>query len=81
MEEIAREEGAWWFQLYILTDRGLTRNLVERAVAAGASALVVTVDVPVLGRREADERNSFELPPGLTVANLRSPAHDLMPAG
>ncbi len=81
MEEIAREAGIWWFQLYILTDRGLTRNLVERAVAAGASALVVTVDVPMLGRREADERNRFELPPGLTVANLRSPDHELMPAG
>lgn len=81
MEETAREAGTWWFQLYILVDRGLTKALVERAVAAGASALVVTVDVPVLGRREADERNRFELPAGLTVANLRSPDHDLMPAG
>ncbi len=81
MEETAKEAGAWWFQLYILVDRGLTKALVERAVAAGASALVVTVDVPVLGRREADERNRFELPPGMTVANLRSPDHDLMPAG
>lgn len=81
MEEVAQEAGPWWFQLYILTDRGLTRSLVERAVAAGASALVVTVDVPVLGRREADERNRFELPPGMTVANLRSPDHAYMPAG
>jgi 4-hydroxymandelate oxidase len=81
MEEVSQEAGPWWFQLYILVDRGLTRSLVERAKANGASALVVTVDVPVLGRREADERNRFELPPGLTVANLRSPEHDLMPAG
>ena len=81
MEEIAQEAGAWWFQLYIMLDRGLTRTLVERAEAAGASALVVTVDVPVLGRRETDERNRFELPPGMTVANLRSPDHDLMVAG
>jgi 4-hydroxymandelate oxidase len=81
MEEVSQEAGPWWFQLYILTDRGLTRSLVERAKANGASALVVTVDVPVLGRREADERNRFELPAGLTVANLRSPDHELMPAG
>ncbi len=81
MEEVAREAGTWWFQLYIMTDRGLTRSLVERAAAAGASALVVTVDVPVLGRREADERNRFELPSGMTVANLRSPDRDYMPAG
>ena len=81
MEDVAREAGTWWFQLYVLTERGLTRALVERAVAAGASALVVTVDVPVLGRREADERNRFELPPGMTVANLRSPEHAQMRAG
>ncbi|MFT4039986.1 MAG: alpha-hydroxy acid oxidase [Thermomicrobiales bacterium] len=81
MEEVSQEAGAWWFQLYILTDRGLTKALVERAKANGATALVVTVDVPVLGRREADERNRFELPPGLTVANLRSPDHAHMPAG
>jgi 4-hydroxymandelate oxidase len=81
MEEVSKEAGTWWFQLYILTDRGLTRSLVERAKANGASALVVTVDVPVLGRREADERNRFELPPGLTVANLRSPDYEHMRAG
>lgn len=80
MEEVAKEAGTWWFQLYVMTDRGLTRSLVERAEAAGASALVVTVDVPKLGRREADERNRFELPAGLTVANLRSPQHDHMPS-
>lgn len=81
MEEVAREAGPWWFQLYVLKDRGMTRSLVERAAAAGASALVVTVDVPVLGRRETDERNRFELPPGLSVANLRASAHEHMPAG
>jgi 4-hydroxymandelate oxidase len=75
MEEVAPEAGPWWFQLYTYSDRGVTRDLVERAAAAGASALVVTVDVPVLGRREADERNRFTLPSGLTWANLRTPQH------
>jgi 4-hydroxymandelate oxidase len=80
MEEVAPRAGPWWFQLYVFTDRGVTRDLVERAEAAGASALVVTVDVPLLGRREADERNRFALPPGLTMANLQAPEHRLVQA-
>jgi 4-hydroxymandelate oxidase len=48
-EEVA--VGPWWSQLYVLRDRGLTQALIERAVAAGASAIVLTVDTPVLGRR------------------------------
>jgi 4-hydroxymandelate oxidase len=80
MEEVAPEAGTWWFQLYTYTDRGITNDLVARAAAAGASALVVTVDVPVLGRREADERNHFELPPGLTLANLQAPEHQHLAA-
>ncbi len=59
-----------WFQLYIHRDRAITRNLVERAEAAGFRALCVTVDAPVLGRRERDRRNEFTLPPGLEPANL-----------
>jgi 4-hydroxymandelate oxidase len=59
-----------WFQLYVHRDRGLTRALVERARAAGYRALVLTVDAPVLGRRLADVRNGFELPPGVGFANL-----------
>ncbi|MFQ4142265.1 alpha-hydroxy acid oxidase [Chlorogloeopsis sp. ULAP02] len=59
-----------WFQLYIHRDRGLTRALVERAHAAGYNALCVTVDAPVLGRRERDTRNQFTLPPGLQLGNL-----------
>ena len=52
-------EGRRWFQLAVLRDRGITRALVERAEAAGYEALCLTVDVPVLGRRERDIRNAF----------------------
>ncbi|MEZ4503329.1 MAG: alpha-hydroxy acid oxidase [Dehalococcoidia bacterium] len=59
-----------WYQLYVFRNRDITRGLVERAERAGYEALVVTVDAPLLGRREADERNAFQLPPGLEAANL-----------
>ncbi|HET6989632.1 MAG TPA: alpha-hydroxy acid oxidase [Kribbella sp.] len=59
-----------WFQLYWLRDRGLVRALVERATAAGCGALMVTVDVPVMGRRLRDVRNSFALPPEVVAANI-----------
>lgn len=52
-----------WFQLYIVGGMGYSRGLVERAEAAGYRALVVTVDLPVLGWRERDQRSGFELPP------------------
>jgi len=59
-----------WFQLYIYKDRGITEELVRRAEAAGAEAIVVTVDAPGLGTRERDVRNSFALPNDLAVENL-----------
>jgi 4-hydroxymandelate oxidase len=59
-----------WFQLYIYKDRGITRELVQRAEAAGAEAIVLTVDAPGLGTRERDSRNNFRLPDGLSVENL-----------
>jgi 4-hydroxymandelate oxidase len=59
-----------WFQLYIYKDREITRALVQRAEAAGAEAIVLTVDAPGLGTRERDMRNNFTLPQGLTVENL-----------
>lgn len=59
-----------WFQLYTFKDRGLTEELVGRAEAAGYEAIVLTVDAPVLGRRERDVRNSFSLPDHLTVASV-----------
>jgi 4-hydroxymandelate oxidase len=66
----AASTGPLWFQLYVHKDRGLTRSLVERAESAGYEALVLTVDVPMLGRRERDLRNAFQLPPELRLANL-----------
>ena len=59
-----------WFQLYIYKDREITRALVQRAEAAGAEAIVLTVDAPGLGTRERDMRNRFTLPEGLSVENL-----------
>jgi 4-hydroxymandelate oxidase len=59
-----------WFQLYVYRDRGATAALVARAEAAGARALVLTVDAPFLGRRERDVRNRFVLPAGLRVENM-----------
>ena len=72
MEEVAAVEqaGNQWFQLYVHRDRGLTKALVERAYNSGFQALCLTVDAPLLGRRERDARNQFVLPPGMELANL-----------
>jgi len=71
LEEIAAAAtGPLWFQLYVHQDRNITRDLVQRAEAAGYRALVLTVDVPEIGRRERDERNGFRLSPELRVANF-----------
>jgi 4-hydroxymandelate oxidase len=70
MEVVAHATQAFWFQLYVYKDREATRGLVQRAEAAGARALVLTVDAPLLGTRERDVRNRFTLPEGLRVENL-----------
>lgn len=71
LEDVARAApGPKWFQLYVFRDRGLTESLVRRSEDAGYEALVVTVDAPVLGTREADVRNRFSLPPGMFPENL-----------
>jgi isopentenyl diphosphate isomerase/L-lactate dehydrogenase-like FMN-dependent dehydrogenase len=69
LEDVAEAtpDAARWFQLYIWRDREVTREVVERARAAGYRALVVTVDVPVAARRERDLRNGFEIPPRPTI--------------
>jgi (S)-2-hydroxy-acid oxidase len=58
-----------WFQMYVLQDRAISFELARRAKASGCTALVVTVDAPVLGRRERDQRNRFALRRGLHLAN------------
>ncbi len=72
MEDVAAASpGAeLWFQLYAHRDRATTERLLLRACAAGFRAIVVTGDLPVLGRRERDIRNAFGLPSGMALANL-----------
>jgi 4-hydroxymandelate oxidase len=60
-----------WFQLYVQPDRAFTRDLVERAQAAGCQALVVTVDTPVVGLRNREMRVKFTLPTGMDRPNLK----------
>ncbi len=72
LEDIAAQaEIPLWFQLYIQPDRGFTRHLVERAEAAGYQALVVTVDAPIFGLRNREQRAGFHLPAGVEPVNLR----------
>jgi len=59
-----------WFQLYVPPDRGFTRELVQRAEAAGCRALCVTVDTPVLGARNREARLKFALPPGMACPHF-----------
>ncbi|HEX2849933.1 MAG TPA: alpha-hydroxy acid oxidase [Acidimicrobiales bacterium] len=87
IEEVrAVSDGRLWFQVYAWRDRGLVKEMIERAAAARYEALVLTVDTAVLGRRERDVRRGFALPPtigpgtfvdgalhpGWTIAFLRS---------
>ncbi|MCP4805537.1 MAG: alpha-hydroxy-acid oxidizing protein [Proteobacteria bacterium] len=74
---VATVGGPVWFQLYVYKDRGAARALVERAEAAGCSALVLTVDAPVLGVRERDVRNRFTLPKHLSMPNALPDADTL----
>jgi 4-hydroxymandelate oxidase len=78
-EVVAAASGPVWFQLYVYRDRQATEGLVRRAEAAGCRALVLTVDAPLLGRRERDVRNRFRLPPGLAVANLLPEGYGELP--
>ena len=59
-----------WFQLYVMRDRGMSRELIERARAAGCSALVLTVDLALQGQRDRDVHNGLTIPPTLRVSNL-----------
>jgi 4-hydroxymandelate oxidase len=69
-EVMAVATGPVWFQLYVFKNRAISASLVNRAEVAGCKAIVLTVDVPLLGRRERDVRNQFKLPDDLSVQNL-----------
>ena len=71
IEDVAAAvERPFWFQLYVMKDRGFVRALIERAIAAKCSALVLTVDLQVLGQRHSDLRNGMTVPPEIKIRNL-----------
>jgi L-lactate dehydrogenase (cytochrome) len=71
IEDVAAAvEKPFWFQLYVMKDRGYIRSLVERAAAAKCSALVLTVDLQVIGQRHRDIKNGMTVPPELKIGNL-----------
>lgn len=66
IEEVrAVSDGRLWFQVYAWRDRGLVKDMIDRAAGANYEALVLTVDTPVFGRRERDVRRGFSLPPSI----------------
>ncbi|XP_054801092.1 glycolate oxidase 1-like [Prosopis cineraria] len=72
VEEVASTgPGIRFFQLYVLKDRNVVAQLVKRAERAGFKAIALTVDTPILGRREADIKNRFTLPPHLILKNFK----------
>ena len=60
----------FWFQVYLMRDRGFNRELLERAKAANCSAIMLTVDMPVQGLRRRDPKNGLSIPPRLTLKNM-----------
>lgn len=71
IEDVAASvDRPFWFQLYVMRDRGFVRELIERALAANCSALVPTLDLPILGKRYCDVKNGMTVPPEVTVANI-----------
>ncbi len=71
IEDVARvSSGPKWFQVYAWKDKGLVKELLERAMAANYEAILITVDTSVLGRRERDVRSGFTLPPKVGLSTL-----------
>jgi L-lactate dehydrogenase (cytochrome) len=71
IEDVAAAvERPFWFQLYVMRDRGVVRSLIERAVGAKCSALVLTVDLQMMGQRHVDIKNGLAVPPSLKLKNL-----------
>ncbi|MCZ8260987.1 MAG: alpha-hydroxy acid oxidase [Beijerinckiaceae bacterium] len=71
IEDVAANSPApFWFQLYVMRDRDFAGRLIDRAKAAGCSALVLTLDLQILGQRHKDVRNGLSAPPRLTLPNI-----------
>ena len=68
--DVAATGALRWFQVYVFRDEGITRELVAQARDNGFTALVLTVDTPILGRRERDHRTGFTIPPDIEVEAL-----------
>ena len=66
----ARTQKPFWFQLYVMKDRAFIAALIARAKAAGCSALVLTLDLQIIGQRHKDLKNQITAPPKLTLKNL-----------
>ncbi len=71
IEDVAEAvDKPFWFQLYVMKDRGFARSLIERAAAAKCSALMLTIDLQVLGQRHCDVRNGLAVPPEIKIRNV-----------
>ncbi|MEN3929979.1 alpha-hydroxy acid oxidase [Microvirga sp. W0021] len=71
IEDVAAAvEKPFWFQLYVMKDRDFIQRLIERAIAAKCSALVLTLDLQILGQRHCDVKNGMTVPPKPTLANI-----------
>ena len=72
IEDIAKatDNHPFWFQLYVMKDRPFIERLIDRAKAANCSALVLTLDLQILGQRHKDLKNGLSAPPKLTIANM-----------
>ena len=71
IEDVAKHAGeGFWFQLYVMKDRAFIERLIDRAKAANCGALVLTLDLQILGQRHKDLKNGLSAPPKLTLANM-----------
>jgi L-lactate dehydrogenase (cytochrome) len=71
IEDVAEATGKpFWFQLYVMRDRSFVEGMIDRAKAANCSALVLTLDLQIIGQRHKDIRNGLTAPPQLTLANM-----------
>jgi L-lactate dehydrogenase (cytochrome) len=72
IEDVAEGTGGhpFWFQLYVMRDRDFINRLIDRAKAAKCSALMLTLDLQIIGQRHKDLRNGLSAPPKLTIANM-----------